>query len=114
MTDDVQAALTAAEWEMVIEAARVNRLSLQSYLAATNGEPFRLMAFANAAFPDGDPRKITQATVAALYGVLEAAAAFYKEHPPTPATQQEFVETQLRHASELRKTLVAILPPDEA
>jgi len=60
MTDKIAPALTPEQWEQSATASFVSTLSSAA-----------LIALANAALPDGDPRKITWAMVDALLCVVQ-------------------------------------------
>lgn len=94
MPDPIEPALTAEEWA---DFARSSRLARKGMLGAVlgSGQLPKVLAMANAALPDGDPRKITRDDVLILRQVVGAW----------------FPDWRMEALAELAAKLAALLPP---
>jgi hypothetical protein len=104
MTDEARAiepALTAEEWQALPDAAAAVAVMA---LPSLRRQPERMqivMALANAALPDGDPRKITRAHVRMLESLRAAINKQRKENFEGVALLDELIAS-----------LSALLPPE--
>lgn len=110
MPDTIPPALTPSEWARVPEHAAHDGLETAIAVAVRAKRFDAVIAIANAAFPDDDPRKITQDTLFCLEEVLANFEAF-------ASTQGDFGKTIVGQYSPAVRKLVdmiaSYLPPRE-
>ena len=113
-TRAIPPALSDVEWSDIDGDPRS---WLLAYCVAAAGriDGAKVMALANAALPDGDPRKITHEKIVALREVLSASdymAPSNEIGPAANAKRQRETDDRWRLASELLDAIESLLPPD--
>ena len=125
MPDAIPPALTPEEWEYVkgdpvYRALRMieggddlSRARMTPDVVTGDAKiAHAVAALGNAALPDGDPRKITRADLAAVDDLRLAADQLATDYDSTPEHRAE--SERLRLAAErLRAKLAALLPPED-
>lgn len=135
-TNDITPALSAGEWERLRAytgssySMFTSDWQLTAYLAMSRHEadsaglpspesrtPHVLLALANAALPDGDPRKITREDVRRIYEAIADAKDQQYRHinfaaNDTNREMWDMWETKARLLAEVTAKLAALLPPE--
>lgn len=100
MTEKIEPALSAEEW------AEVSRMEIEAVAAQFYERPVAVVAFANAALPDSDPRKITRETVNLLREIVA------NEHESAKLNEPSNIgEAEISGLTQLADALKSYLPP---
>lgn len=100
-TNQIQPAITAEEWDRLLKELAAHSWALGSFAEDYTSDPFAVVAAANAALPDDDPRRITATDVASLDEAIEFVEPLVDREEPLKA-----------ELTALRNKLAALLPPD--
>lgn len=110
MNDTIEPALNAEGWETLTPLSGVDWRAIGQQFGVL-GSPPTLIALANAALPDSDPRKITRAAVEVI-----RKFAYWHHHAAVPAMPERYqylARAEISYALLLADALASYLPPED-